>query len=495
MTRCTGWRRTRCRPQVGRRSIAVLRKIPVIGRVAAVAISAVSDAYHAGVTFATRTVLPVLRTAAVLGAFAVHVVATAYHQGSAAVALVKRVASATVKTVASFVKKHAATIASIAAGVVVFAGCSVLSGGTLAIGCAALAGVVASAITQGAKCYDGQKAACTAGSFVQAAVIGGTTGAITEGIGQGIGAAASGLIGAAGSSLARTAIGDTVTSTEDATAGATANSASWLSRLFSRAAKSCTVGGKSFTASTEVLTASGALVAISKLKIGEKVLATNTKTGKTTAGTISTVLVHHDTNRYDLTVKTAHGTAVIDTTSNHLFWDATARRWVKAAALKYGTHLRTPSSGTATALGGYAPKDRSGWMWDLTIPGNHDFYIQAATTAILVHNDTPCEAASRDALGRFTSGAGGDSAEAAAGRSAHLNYENTLGGGDYVFNRAMPGSSLRPDAVSFSQNIVRELKPDNLKAIAGGWTQVNGYKAYLEELTGEAWTAFVDVYK
>jgi hypothetical protein len=25
-------------------------------------------------------------------------------------------------------------------------------------------------------------------------------------------------------------------------------------------------------------------------------------------------------------------------------------------------------------------------MWDLTIPGNHDFYIQAATTAILVHN-------------------------------------------------------------------------------------------------------------
>jgi hypothetical protein len=134
-------------------------------------------------------------------------------------------------------------------------------------------------------------------------------------------------------------------------------------------------------------------------------------------------------------------------------------------------------------------------MWDLTIPGNHDFHIQAATTAIFVHNDTPCEVASRDALGRFTSGAGGDSAEVAAGRSAHLNYENTLGGGDYVFNRAMPGSSLRPDAVSFSQNIVRELKPDNLKAIAGGWRQVNGYKAYLEELTGEAWAAFVDVYK
>jgi hypothetical protein len=97
----------------------------------------------------------------------------------------------------------------------------------------------------------------------------------------------------------------------------------------------------SFTAATKVLTASGALVAISKLKIGDKVLATSTKAGQTTAEMVSAVLVHHDTNRYDLTVKTAHGTAVIATTSNHLFWDATTRRWVKAAALKYGIHLRT----------------------------------------------------------------------------------------------------------------------------------------------------------
>jgi hypothetical protein len=28
-------------------------------------------------------------------------------------------------------------------------------------------------------------------------------------------------------------------------------------------------------------------------------------------------------------------------------------------------------------------------MWDLTVPGNHDFYIQAATTAVLVHNCSP----------------------------------------------------------------------------------------------------------
>jgi hypothetical protein len=85
-------------------------------------------------------------------------------------------------------------------------------------------------------------------------------------------------------------------------------------------------------------------------------------------------------------------------------------------------------------------------MWDLTIPGNHDFYIATTAADILVHN---CAASlPRDAQGRFSSGAGGESEEAALGRSAHANYENTLGGGDYVFNRTLPGSSPRPDAYS-----------------------------------------------
>jgi hypothetical protein len=152
-----------------------------------------------------------------------------------------------------------------------------------------------------------------------------------------------------------------------------------------KAAESC---GLSFTAGTKVLLASGKAVPISSLKPGEKVVATNTKTGKTKAGTIAAVLVHHDTNRYDLTVRARGRTAVIHTTSNHPFWDATTHRWVKAGALRYGTHLRTPAGGTATVLGGHAPRDRSGWMWDLTIPGNHDFYIATTAADILVHNCT-----------------------------------------------------------------------------------------------------------
>ena len=156
------------------------------------------------------------------------------------------------------------------------------------------------------------------------------------------------------------------------------------------AAASC--GGMSFTAGTEVLLASGKAVPISSLKPGEKVLATNTKTGKTQAEAVAAVLVHHDTNLYDLRVKANGHTSVIGTTSNHLFWTTGTRsspgRWVKAAALKYGAHLRTPTGSTATVLGGYAPRPSSDWMWDLTIVGDHDFYIDTVVAPILVHNCT-----------------------------------------------------------------------------------------------------------
>jgi hypothetical protein len=105
--------------------------------------------------------------------------------------------------------------------------------------------------------------------------------------------------------------------------------------------------------------------------------------------------------------------------------------------------------------------------------------------------------ANRNALGQFTSGAGGESAATAAGRTAHASYPNALGwsGADDVqFNATMPGSLLRPDAINWTQHVVAELKPDSPGAIASGWRQVNGYRDYLEAVTGESWTSQLDVY-
>jgi RHS repeat-associated protein len=129
-------------------------------------------------------------------------------------------------------------------------------------------------------------------------------------------------------------------------------------------------GGQSFTSATKVLLASGIAVPIAALKPGEKVLAADAKTGKTGAEIITRVLVHHDADLYNLKISGRNGTSVIGTTSSHLFWvpgsGGDGGRWVKAAALKHGTHLRTPRGTAATVVGGWAPVQREGWMWDLT---------------------------------------------------------------------------------------------------------------------------------
>src|ERR1019366_6972906 len=64
--------------------------------------------------------------------------------------------------------------------------------------------------------------------------------------------------------------------------------------------------GESFTADTRVLLANGKAVPIAQLKPGDKVLATNTRTGKTKAEPVAAVLVHHDTDLYDLEVRVGH---------------------------------------------------------------------------------------------------------------------------------------------------------------------------------------------
>lgn len=89
-------------------------------------------------------------------------------------------------------------------------------------------------------------------------------------------------------------------------------------------------GGMSFTRGIKVLLASGIAVPIASLKPGDKVLATNVRTGRTRAESVTAILVDRDTNRYNLTIKTAHAAAVIHTTTTHLFWNPATRQWATA---------------------------------------------------------------------------------------------------------------------------------------------------------------------
>jgi hypothetical protein len=151
-------------------------------------------------------------------------------------------------------------------------------------------------------------------------------------------------------------------------------------------------GGQSFTGDTNVVTASGKQVPISSLKQGEKVEAANTKTGKNESESVLAVLVHHDSDLYDLKLQTANGPSIVHTTADHLIWDETTHTWTEAAKIHTGDHLRTADGTIALAAGGTTPESSSGWMWDLTISNDHDFYVVANDTTVLVHN-VQCRAA------------------------------------------------------------------------------------------------------
>jgi RHS repeat-associated protein len=347
--------------------------VHAVGTVVRYAAQAGSRVYHAVTTAADAVV---------------HVVKTAYHAA-------KKAATATV----AFVKHHAAAITSIVVGVAVFAGCEAVTAGVGSIGCAALAGAAANMASYAVTAA--QTGHFSVGGLLMAGATGALVGAATAGLLDGASGLAGGLLGSGAEDAASSMAEGAVSEAADETTGSAAETADAGTESADEDAgarsgdeeegPSC--GGQSFTARTKVVLASGKKQPISTLKVGQKVLATDTKSGKNQAETIAAVLVHDDHDLYDLKVRTSGRTAVIGTTSSHLFWDQASRRWVKAGALKYGTHLRTSSGGTATVLGGSTPRDSSGWMWDLTVPGNndHDFYVVASIADVLVHNaNSPC---------------------------------------------------------------------------------------------------------
>jgi hypothetical protein len=134
-----------------------------------------------------------------------------------------------------------------------------------------------------------------------------------------------------------------------------------------------------------VLMADGTTKAIKYVKVGDRVKATDPKTGKTTVRTVTKLHRNQDTDLTDLTVKVGHAKAELHTTTHHPFWDATARAWINAADLRVGHHLRTDDGKTVTVARVHSFVD-SKQMLDLTVANVHTYYVLAGNTPVLVHN-------------------------------------------------------------------------------------------------------------
>ncbi|WP_248001717.1 polymorphic toxin-type HINT domain-containing protein [Streptomyces sp. RPA4-5] len=142
----------------------------------------------------------------------------------------------------------------------------------------------------------------------------------------------------------------------------------------------------SFTPDTEVALANGKRKRIEDVKTGDKVIATDPATGKTTTRpVVATIVTKDDKHFTDLTVKTPSGDSSIIATNTHPFWSVDKKKWINAGDLRPGTELRTPQGTTAkiTTVRHFSKQQQT---HDLTIAGTHTYYVLAGQTPVLVHN-------------------------------------------------------------------------------------------------------------
>jgi RHS repeat-associated protein len=152
--------------------------------------------------------------------------------------------------------------------------------------------------------------------------------------------------------------------------------------------KSCT--NNSFTPETHVLMADGTTERIEDLEVGDQVLATDPKTGRTAAKPVERLITgegtkHLVTLTVDTDGQTGTATAQVVTTDGHPFWVESEHRWVEAKDLHSGAWLRT-SAGTHVQVTAVADRITHQRVHNLTVADIHTYYVLADTQAVLVHN-------------------------------------------------------------------------------------------------------------
>jgi hypothetical protein len=152
----------------------------------------------------------------------------------------------------------------------------------------------------------------------------------------------------------------------------------------------------SFDPDTPVLMTDGTHRRIKHVKIGDRVVATDPKTGETGSHKVTQLHTNQDTDLVDLTIRTSDGTtATIHTTSRHPFWSDNQRDWIDAADLTVGDQLRALSGDDTVTVDAVRPYTGHRLMNDLTIDHAHAYYVIAGTTHVLVHNCGDVDSISR----------------------------------------------------------------------------------------------------
>nr|WP_240124430.1 RHS repeat-associated core domain-containing protein [Streptomyces sp. MUM 136J] len=148
-------------------------------------------------------------------------------------------------------------------------------------------------------------------------------------------------------------------------------------------------GCHSFVDGTRVLLADGSTKRIEDVKVGDEVVTTDPKSGKTAAHkVIDTILTKGDKEFVSLTIDGVTGQSSHDAliaTTTHPFWSPSKRLWVDAGDLHPGMTLRT-HDGHQARVAAVRHFTKQQITHDLTVRDVHAYYVLAGSTPVLVHN-------------------------------------------------------------------------------------------------------------
>ncbi|MCE9686259.1 RHS domain-containing protein [Shewanella sp. AS16] len=244
----------------------------------------------------------------------------------------------------------------------------------------------------------------------------------------------------------------------------------------------------SFTGETLVHTEQGERP-IKDIKVGDKVRAFTEWNGQELFESVEDIITN--TKEYQLLKLTLDSGEVIESTSQHPFY-ILGMGWVEAEDLKVGYPLYRGDRGTLS-IAAIESERRFETVYNLSVANANTYFI--GKDKVLVHNAKKgkcgiCAAGDllgqglgqpRNEKGQFTSGAGGESANAEAGRRAHSDFEDKARArGWSVKTRVDYGNGKYgiPDAITGDGRPI-ELKPDTPSGRKAGKRQLKKYEKAL----------------
>ncbi|HEX2903363.1 MAG TPA: polymorphic toxin-type HINT domain-containing protein [Jatrophihabitans sp.] len=147
--------------------------------------------------------------------------------------------------------------------------------------------------------------------------------------------------------------------------------------------------GQSFRADTRVVLGDGSVKAIRDVRPGDRVKTFANDRRSVGIKRVLQVMVKNEGSLLDLTIAGPHrSTSVVHTTANHPIWSTSRSKWVDADKLGAKDRLLSPL-GVNVIVQQKTPVSGKSDMWDLTVEGDHDFFVTSTDDqreAVLVHN-------------------------------------------------------------------------------------------------------------